>query len=126
MTVCARPTAEHRLPPVPSVHIVSRTTKAGERRYFVRYRIGGRESRLLHGGAFPTFREAQERQRWIGGELAAHRVPDIRLAAPEPQASITEVAERYLATRIDATDKTLKTYRQAVAKLGPLGKRSRG
>ena len=106
---------------MPSVHIITRTTNSGAKRYFVRYRLGGRESRLLHGGVFTTLREAQERERWIGGELAALRVPDLRLAAPEPQAPLVDVAETYLATRIDATESTLKTYRQAVAKLGPLG-----
>ena len=36
---------------------------------------------------------------------------------------LRELAEQYLATRIDATAKTLQTYRQAFAHLGPLGER---
>ena len=81
-----------------SASIVRRTTRTGKRRFVVQYRLGGRDSRMRHGGSFGTLREAEARHQWIAGELA----------------------DRYLATRIDATENTLKTYRQAFRHLGPL------
>jgi integrase len=107
---------------MPSVHIITRTTRGGAKRYFVRYRLGGRESALRHGGVFPTMREASERARWIGGELAARRVPDLSIERPVG-VTLGTLTERYLATRIDASDKTLKTYRQAFTRLGALAER---
>jgi integrase len=107
---------------MPSVHIITRTTRSGAKRYLVRYRLGGRESALRHGGVFPTMREASVRARWIGGELAARRVPDLSIERPVG-VTLGELTERYLATRIDASDKTLKTYRQAFTRLGALAGR---
>jgi hypothetical protein len=53
----------------PSVFIVRRATKRKGIRYHVRYRLGGRESRPQHAGAFDTRREADARARWVAGEL---------------------------------------------------------
>ena len=56
------------------------------------------------------------------GELAAGRIPDLRLEQePATFETLRAVADRYLETRIDATSNTLKTYRQAFAHLGALG-----
>ena len=63
---------------MPSTWIVTRTTKYGDRRYRVEYRLGGREAPTQYGGSFRTRREADERKRWIGGEIAARRVPELR------------------------------------------------
>jgi hypothetical protein len=51
----------------------------------VNFRVGGRESMPRYGGAFSTMREARIRRDLIGGELAALRVPELRLAAQLPQ-----------------------------------------
>ena len=61
-----------------STWIAKRTTSAGERRYRVMYRLGGRESSGRYGGSFRTEREALARRQWIAGELAAKRLPILR------------------------------------------------
>jgi hypothetical protein len=42
-------------------------------RWQVRYRLGGRESRIRYGGTFRTQREARARRDWIAGELAVRQ-----------------------------------------------------
>lgn len=105
-----------------SVWIVKRSTPAGTR-YVVRYRLGGRETRQRHGGTFTSRREAEGRQRWIAGELAALRIPVIAIDTA-PAETLAQAGERYLATRIDATGNTLRTYRQAFKHLGAFGERA--
>ena len=104
-----------------SASIVRRTTPRGKRRFVVQYRLGGRDSRTRHGGSFGTLREAEMRLQWISGELAAGRVPDLGMnRAPIAVETFRVLADRYLDTRIDATENTLKTYRQAFKHLGKL------
>jgi hypothetical protein len=69
---------------MPSVWIRTRTTRAGDKRFRVQYRLGGREASIRYGGSFKTQREANLRRSWIVGELAAQRVPDLRLLDTEP------------------------------------------
>lgn len=102
-----------------SAWIVKRSSPTGTR-YLVRYRLGGRETSQRGGGSFTTRREAEARQRFIAGELAALRVPDLTIDTA-PVETVAQAGERYLATRIDATDNTLRTYRQAFRHLGGLG-----
>jgi integrase len=115
-----------RVPDVASAWITKRASRSGPR-YLVRYRVGGREAAQLYGGTFKNRREAEQRQLYIAGELAALRVPllamDMTPVAVETLAALTA---RYLATRIDASPNTLRTYRQAMAKFGPLAKREPG
>ena len=103
-----------------SVHIVTRTTANGDRRFRVRYRLGGRDAPILYGGSFRTKREAEERARWIGGELAARRVPDLR-ANTEPQRveTFAVVAERWRASRIDHAAETRKTTATHLTRILP-------
>ena len=54
----------------PSVYIERRKNTRGNS-YRVRYRLGGRESVLLYGGAFRIKGDADARARWISGEIAA-------------------------------------------------------
>lgn len=107
-----------------SAWIVKRSTPAGTR-YVVRYRLGGRETRQRHAGTFTSRPEAEGRQRWIAGELAALRVPVIVIDTA-PLETLTHAGERYLATRIDATGNTLRTYRQTFRRLGAFGDKSPG
>lgn len=81
-------------------------------RYRVRFRLGGSETTVQHGGSFPTMREARLRRDWIAGELAAMRVPNLALVAPAPVALATlrEVAETWRSSRIGVADGTLATY----------------
>ena len=77
---------------------------------------------MRHAGSFKTLRDSEIRKQWIAGELAAGRIPNLRLELePVPFETLRTVADRYLETRIDATGNTLKTYRQAFAHLGALG-----
>src|SRR5438034_10119760 len=45
-------------PAVASVWVRTRTTKDGENRHLVEYRVGGRDSKVRHGGSFKTKRLA--------------------------------------------------------------------
>ena len=72
----------------PSVYVERRTNDRGNS-YRVRYRLGGRESALLYGGGFRTKSDADARARWIAGEIAAMRVPDLSVLA-ESAATVPE------------------------------------
>jgi integrase len=87
------------------------------------FRLGGRESTPKHGGSFRTMREAVARRNWLAGELAAMRVPDIRLLdARIASPTLAVVAERWRSSRIDVAEGTVATYRvnlgRILARLG--------
>jgi integrase len=108
----------------PSVFIVKRTTAAGEVHWQVRYRLGGREARPLSGGTFETKREAEARRRWVAGELAAMRVPDLHaLEAPADVRTLAVAIEEMETGRIDVGDSARRQYRKARKRLGELGER---
>jgi hypothetical protein len=71
---------------MPSTWIARLPRKSGGVSFRVFFRVGGRESVPRHGGSFRTQREALLRKRWIDGEFASLRVPDLRLLAPETTA----------------------------------------
>lgn len=109
-----------------SVWITPRTTKSGEKRYRVEYRLGGRESGTRYGGSFGTKREATARKQWIAGELAAMRVPELRSLRRESTKSpmLGAMAEKWRASRIDVRTSTQIQHRTALARALPLlGKR---
>lgn len=107
-----------------SVWLTTRTTTSGAKRYRVEFRQGGREAPTRYAGSFRTKREATIRQNWIAGELAALRVPDLRLAG-ESTATVRQLAERWLAARVDVSAGTLETYRVALGRILPqLGDKS--
>ena len=92
---------------MPSSWIVIRPTRVGSKRYLVRYRLGGRESAQRYGGSFPTRGEALERRRWLDGELAAMRVPDLATKREPLRApSLADAVAAYRASRIDIADTT--------------------
>jgi integrase len=106
---------------MPSSWITTRTTKHGEKRYRVEFRLGGRESRMQYGGSFRTKREADERRRWIDGELAGRRVPDLRSLALERRApTLAEAAEHRRASRVDVSDGTRVLHRIALGRVLPV------
>jgi integrase len=79
---------------VSSAWIIERKTPSGKARQIVRYKLGGREAKTLHGGSFKSKRDAVRRRAWIEGELAAMRVPDLRLfAASGSDALRTSIAK---------------------------------
>ena len=106
-----------------SAWITARETASGRKRYRVMYRLGGREAVPRYAGSFSTRREALARKAWVVGELAALRVPDLRLATSPATPALREAAERWLAARVDVSKGTLQTYRVALGRLLPrLGK----
>ena len=108
-----------------SVWIRTRQTKENGKRYRVEYRLGGRESRSHYGGSFTTMREAKVRRDWIAGELAALRVPDLKLLRePVLAPTLAEAAQRWQESRVDVAEATKLQHRTALRKALPvLGKR---
>ena len=92
------------------------------------YRLGGRESIPRYAGSFVTKREALSRKAWVLGELAALRVPDLRLVDERSSSpTLTDVAERWQSSRVDVATGTLQTYRVALGRVLPrLGNRPIG
>jgi len=91
---------------------VTRVERAGQLRFRVRYRLGGRETPMLGGGFFRTQREARVRRDWIAGELAAGRVPDLQLIDQVPIVlpTLAEIAERWRSSRVDVAGGTAATH----------------
>jgi integrase len=83
------------------------------------YRLGGRESAPRYAGSFSTRREALARKAWVVGELAALRVPDLRLVTPTTTPKLKEAAKRWLESRVDVSEGTRQTYRVALGRLIP-------
>jgi integrase len=104
---------------MPSSWILTRTTKEGRKRYRVLYRLGGRESRQRYAGSFSTRAEALARKKWVDGELAALRVPQIEFLEPTPATTFAEVAERWRQSRIDVADGTAQTHRINLSRILP-------
>jgi integrase len=107
--------------------ISPRMTKSGEKRYIVRYRLGGRTYPVVHGGSFRTRREAMARRDFIAGEIAAGRNPKIALKAMlNPPATVKietleELGRRYLTSRIDLDEKTERAHKSVLEKLNTWG-----
>jgi integrase len=94
--------------------IITRTTNAGERRYRVEFRLGGREAPTRYAGSFRTKREALERKAWVAGELAARRVPEVRFSEPRRAPTLVEAYERWAASRVDVSPATATYQRSAI------------
>jgi integrase len=102
-----------------SSFIVARQTTKGERRFVVRYRLGGRAWPVQHGGSFQTMKEARSRRDLIAGELAAGRNPAVVLSMkPDAPALTTTWAERFTSSRVDADPTAMRTYAAALGKAG--------
>jgi integrase len=113
---------------VASCWLVTRTTKHGERRYRVEYRLGGREAPTRYAGSFRTKREANLRKSWITGELAALRVPDLtRLTPDRPNApALVAAADTWRASRVDVVEQTRNMHRSAVGRIFKVAPKMRG
>ena len=116
---------------MPSAWIVARATNRngrnrGRPRYLVRYRLGGRESSARYAGSFPTKAEATARKRWVDGELAALRVPDLAvLAEPVASPTLRAIAARWQESRVDVRESTAIQHRTALGRVLPaLGDRA--
>jgi integrase len=96
---------------VSSVWVRTRRTKAGVVRHRVEYRPGGRAQSIRYGGTFATKREALVRKQWIAGELAALRIPDLRLLADTRAApTLGDAAKAWRKSRVDVADQTQNTH----------------
>lgn len=99
-----------------SASITVRTTKT-ERRFVVRFRLGGRAYPIVHGGSFRTLKEARARRDLIAGELANGRNP-AEILAPAPvsrrRESLSVWCDRFLKSRHDADDNTITNYRSSL------------
>ena len=106
---------------MPSVWVERRETTRGQARFRVKYRLGGRESVHHYAGSFTTKREALARRGWVAGELAAMRVPDLRvLHVPLRQSpTLAEAAELWRASRLDVTEGTAVGHRVQLARVLP-------
>ncbi|WWT39986.1 hypothetical protein [Microcystis phage Mae-JY09] len=105
----------------PSVNITRRVRESGSVRYVVRYRLGGGETRPLHGGSFKSKRDAEARARWIAGELAAMRAPDLRMDRPaDAPLTVVKAIERWIDSRHDLAPGTRRNYRAALYRMEPL------
>jgi integrase len=104
-----------------SVSIYRERRRNGTTRYRVTYRLGGRESKVRHGGSFRTLREAKQRRDWIAGEIASLRVPDPRLLDAEPKArTLRDVAEGWRTSRVDVAAGTAATHRVNLRRILPV------
>ncbi len=106
----------------PSAFITVRTTKSGKR-YVVRYRIGGRYSKLVHAGSFRTQKDARERRDFVIAELAAGRNPteSLRaLARVAPTRTYRQWAAAYKTSRIDLDERTQQNVASHLARLNDL------
>jgi integrase len=88
-----------------SASITTRTTGKGEKRYVVRFRLGGAAYPIQHAGSFKAMKDAKTRRDVVAGELAAGRNPagllNAMLAGPPKRKTIREWTIAYAASRID-------------------------
>jgi integrase len=106
-----------------SAFITPRKVSRG-RRFVVRYRLGGRAYPIQHGGSFRSMKEARARRDLIAGELAAGRNPVEALQAltkaARPVLTVRGWTERFLASRLDLDERTVRNHRTALRKAGEL------
>jgi integrase len=96
-------------------------TAEGRKRYRVEYRLGGRATRIRYGGSFKTKRQAQVRRAYIGGELAARRVPELAaFVEPILAPTFAEAAKRWQASRVDVAEATKVQHRSAINRALPI------
>jgi integrase len=106
---------------MPTLTIRTRLTATGEKRYVVRYRLGGRAYPVVHGGTFKTMKEAKVRRDLLAGEIAAGRNPAHVLQAlatvPAPALNLRRWTDKFLAARLDVDANTMKNYRSMLTKV---------
>jgi integrase len=105
-----------------SVWLERRRTTSGVR-FRVCYRLGGRASGSQYAGSFKTQRDALDRKKWVAGELAACRVPDVKLLNVLNSPTLEQAAKRWQASRVDVSEATVTYHRSALNRAEPLLKR---
>ncbi len=102
-----------------STWITRRRRNDGGTTFRVLFRLGGRESMPKHGDSFRTMREARIRRDWIAGELAAARVPNLRLSSPSTR-TLASAAAAWQASRVDVAESTATTHRVNLRRILPV------
>jgi hypothetical protein len=98
-----------------SAWIERHRTPGGQLRYRVKFTLGGSGSRKRYAGSFKTMREAAARKQWVSGELAALRVPNLRiLQVQELAPTFAEAAGRWQASRVDVAESTRVQHETAL------------
>src|SRR5262245_35309445 len=98
----------------------SRATTGGKPRYRVMYRLGGSETMPRYGGSFATKQEALDRKKWIAGELAGMRLPNLDVLKEAPAAvSFATRADKWRSAQDDVTETTRVVHRVALARAMP-------
>jgi integrase len=98
----------------------ARPGEKGERRYIVRWRLGGRDSRLRHGGSERTRKLAEARRGYILEELAAGRVPDLNPSERiERSPTVEALVADHIAARVDVDEATIGNYGSSLRRLPP-------
>lgn len=93
-----------------SAYIVKRNTASGVS-YQVKYRLGGRATRIQHAGTFRSLQEARVRANWVRGEIAANRSPELSLAGdPLADLSCYAAIQRLINERPDASPNTVRSW----------------
>ena len=94
-----------------STYIVRRSNERTTT-YQVKYRLGGRSTRIQHAGTFRTLRDARARASWVRTEIAYCRDP--RATRPGSKHEKLTLAQAILCTaeeRTDLSDNTKISYR---------------
>jgi hypothetical protein len=104
---------------VAGVWIEKKRTTAGEGRYRVAFRIGGRESKKRNGGSFRRKQDAYNRAAWIRVELGFGRIPDLTFCVADAL-TFAEAACRWQESRIDVREATRIQHRSAINRVLPL------
>lgn len=90
------------------------------KRYRVEYRLAGRGTPIKYAGTFDRKADADGRKAWVVGELAHMRIPDIRLAAPEPTVTLRAVAASWQRSRIGVSEGTRTRHGVELASVLPV------
>lgn len=101
-------------------HPPSKHHPKGHVTYRVDYRIGGRAAAKQYAGTFTRQADADARRRWVLGELAAMRVPDLALLeAPPERRTVREAIAAWCASRVDVAEGTRVLHRVALNRAVP-------
>jgi integrase len=109
---------------VPGSAFIIARGEGPQRRFLVRFRLGGRESKVEHAGSFRRKGDAVERKNFVITMIAAGKGEEVlkRLrASPAPNGTVTlkVAAERWKASRVDVAAGTAQTYKVALARIIP-------
>ncbi len=103
-----------------SAWIEPRRTKAGEPRYVVKFRPGGRVSAKHYGGSFRRRAHAQARARLIDGQLALGQWPSWQIAEQTRSPSFAEAAAAWQQARRDVREATAVQHGVALKRALPI------